>query len=235
MKTALAFAVLSLLVQNTALAQDERRVLSPDGRLEFRIFVTTQPDTQLSRLAYQVRERDEKIVDTSLLGFDLLEQEPLLGENIALMSSSSASGPGFNSLILHYMQNGSLGRYLDVEVRAYNKGIAFRFVIPPSTPVTRLLIAQEATEFAVRHDPTVPLGVPFEAEEVTVTEIPVPGYPKMILESRDGGAYAVVRLVGTTSVPGVAYDGKPPFTGPWRLVLTGPKPRAASDLPGLGR
>ncbi len=235
MKAALGFAVLMLVCQDAALGQDERRVLSPDGRLEFRIFITTPEDSQLSRLAYQVRAGVEKLVDTSLLGFDLLEQEPLLGENIALMSSESSSGPGYKALVLHYMQNGSLGRYLDVEARVYNRGVAFRFTIPPSTPVTRLLIAQEATEFAVRHDPSVPLRVPFESERVTVAEVPVVGFPAMRLESRDAGAYAVVRLSGTTSLPGVVFDGKPPMTGPWRVVLTGPKPRAVADLAGLGK
>ncbi len=233
MRTAFTFAVLTLVFQNAALAQDERRVLSPDGRLEFRIFVTTQPDTQLSRLAYQVRSGEERLVDTSLLGFDLMEQEPLLGENIALMSSTAGSGPGYNSILLHYMQNGSLGRYLDVEARAYNAGIAFRFLIPPSTPVTRLLISQEATEFAVKHDPSLPVRVPFESSKVTITEVPISGYPPMQLESRGQGVYAVVRLRGTTTIPGVAYDGKPPFTGPWRLVLVGPGPRSVSQLYGL--
>ena len=223
-----------MLCSGAALALDERRVLSPDGRLEFRIFVTTQPDTQLSRLAYQVRSGEERLVDTSLLGFDLMEQEPLLGENIALMSSSAGSGPGYNSILLHYMQNGSLGRYLDVEARAYDAGIAFRFLIPPSTPVTRLLISQEATEFAVKHDPSLPVRVPLESDKVTITELPISGYPPMQLESRAQGVYAVVRLHGTTTIPGVAYDGKPPFTGPWRLVLTGPGPRAVSQLHGLG-
>jgi len=38
------------------------------------------------------------------------------------------------------MQNGSLGRRINVEVRAADDGIAFRYVIPRSTPLEELLI-----------------------------------------------------------------------------------------------
>jgi len=233
MRAASGLASLLLLLPCAAFAQDERRVTSPDGRLEFRIFVTSQADTTMPRLAYQVMEEGRTLVGTSLLGFDLLEQEPLLGENAGLVSSKQSSGAGFNSLYTHYMQNGSLGRYLDVEARAYNAGIAFRFVIPHSTPVERLLIAAETTEFGVPHAPAAELSVPFEADRLTVTEIPVPGYPKMALTSQDHGTYAVVRLSGSTTIPHAVYDGRPPFTSPWRIILTGPKPRTLAALPGL--
>ncbi len=56
------------------------------------------------------------------MGLDIYNQEPLLGQNLGLIHSSTASDAGagekYNSLTAEYMQNGSLGRRLNVEVRA---------------------------------------------------------------------------------------------------------------------
>ena len=65
-------AVLILvLFTNAALAQDERRVVSPDGQLEFHLFVNNQEESNLSRIGYQVRYHDKVVIDTSFMGFDL--------------------------------------------------------------------------------------------------------------------------------------------------------------------
>jgi hypothetical protein len=46
-----------------------------------------------------------------------------------------------------YFQNGSLGRRITLEVRPYDDGVAFRYVIPKSTPLNEILIVNEDTEF----------------------------------------------------------------------------------------
>ena len=80
---------------------------------------------------------------TSFLGLAILNQEPLLGENVGLTSSSiHQRHSGYNSLLAKYMQNGSLGRLIDIEARVYNDGVAFRYLIPPSTPLSDLSIAE---------------------------------------------------------------------------------------------
>ena len=83
------------------------------------------------------------------MGLDIRDQEPFLGENPGFMSSDAGSNTKehYNFLVAHYMQNGSLGRRFDVEVRAYDDGVAFRYVIPKSTPLEEILIRDEATEF----------------------------------------------------------------------------------------
>lgn len=125
----IAALVLPLALQGQ---QDERRVVSPNGQLEFRIFVA-QPDGALfSRIGYQVFFRGKPLIAASWMGLDIRDQEPFLGENPGFMSSDSASNPKdhLNSLVAHYMQNGSLGRRLDVEIRASDDGVAFRYLIP---------------------------------------------------------------------------------------------------------
>ncbi len=139
----LAFVVLTC----AAFAQDERRITSPNGQIDFRLFIAVQESNNLPRLAYEVFYHGQPLVKTSFMGLDIEVQEPLLGENVGLTSSSTAKSEKYNSLVAHYMQNGSLGRLIDIEARAYNDGVAFRYVIPRSTPLTEFIITEEATEF----------------------------------------------------------------------------------------
>src|SRR6185369_3259945 len=53
----------------------------------------------------------------------------------------------YNSLIAQYIQNGSLGRRITIEARAYDEGIAFRYYIPRTSTVEDLQIEEELTDF----------------------------------------------------------------------------------------
>src|SRR3954451_1475078 len=111
----LAFLLL-LASFSAAFAQDERRVTSPNGQTEFRIFVADQQDSALSRIAYQVWNGGKCALQTSFMGLDVWDQEPLLGENEGLTEPVSEKHPDYNSLLTHYMQNGSTGRRVDIEI-----------------------------------------------------------------------------------------------------------------------
>jgi len=196
-----------------------RGVESPDGRIEFRIFVTQPREQSLTRPAYQVLYRGKILIDTSFLGLEITDQEPILGENTGLTTSSSRAGASYNSLTVEYLQNGSLGRRLNVEVRVSDNGIAFRYVIPFSTPLADLSIDDEDTEFALPHNPKAPLALPFVLEEpgagwVEITEVPEAKFPRVSLIQTDGSAL-VTQLASR-------YQGKTPFTCPWRVILIGP-------------
>lgn len=208
-----------------AFALDERRVVSPDGQVEFRLFVGSQPESSLSRVAYQLRYRGQLLIDTSYLGFDLYTWEPMLGENVGLISETHSD----HAIKARFMQNGSLARLLDVEVRAFNDGVAFRCTIGKSTGVERLQIADETTEFDLPHAPGTPLTLPFVAEEkgvgwVAISEVPVPGLPRMGLAEEDfaGKKILLSRLTRKQVYPDVVYDGKPPLTLPWRVITIAP-------------
>ncbi len=142
-----AVLIALLLLPFTLKAQDERRVVSPNGQFEFRLFVAQPQGALWGRIGYQVFAAGKLLIATSWMGLDIRDQEPFLGENPGFMSSETGSGDHYKSLVAHYMQNGSLGRRLDVEVRAYDDGVAFRYLIPRSTPLEDILIRDEATEF----------------------------------------------------------------------------------------
>jgi len=188
-----------VLLGTVAFAQDERRITSPNGQIEFRLFISTQPESSLSRIAYQVFSTGKPLINTSFLGLEIQDQEPLLGENVGLTSSTSATSPKYNTLIAKYMQNGSLGRLINVEARAYNEGVAFRYVIPQSTPLIEILIAEEDTEFRT-----------VNPDLVTITESDLKDYPPMHLDKT-----SVTRLARP-------YSGATPLTCPWRIISIRP-------------
>ena len=77
--------VLLLWAAATAFSQDERRIVSPDGQVEFRILIALPEPAALNQLAYEVRFHRMPLIDTSFLGLDILYQ-PLLGAKIGLLS-----------------------------------------------------------------------------------------------------------------------------------------------------
>src|SRR5690349_10988046 len=135
---------------------DPVQVASPDGQLVMRLFIVSPKDSILIRLAYSVSFRGKPLIDTSLLGIALHDVDVLLGETVGLVTSTPASvnepGNRYNSLIAQYIQNGSLGRRVTIEVRAYNDGVAFRYYIPRTSTVEDLQIEEELTDFHFAQD-----------------------------------------------------------------------------------
>lgn len=228
-----AVGLLTLATAGSALAQDQRRVASPDGRIEFRLFVDRPDLASLFRLAYQIDYRGKPLIDTSFLGLQIHNQEPALGENVGLVSSRTASTAQFNTLLAEYMQNGSLGRRINVEVRAYNDGVAFRYIVPKSTPLDPMLLENEGTEFALAEDteavrriaPGSAVPLPFVAEQpglgwVAIHEVPSGDYPPMFLIRQEGNIL-VSQLPSRPGESDLAWEGATPLTCPWRVVAIG--------------
>src|ERR1017187_3792567 len=80
-------ACLLALVAQCAPAQDELRVPSPNGKLELCLLIVEPEPGQLSHLAYQVLLDGKFVLDTSYLGLNIHNQEPMLGENVGLTAS----------------------------------------------------------------------------------------------------------------------------------------------------
>jgi alpha-glucosidase len=249
-------AAFFLLLAGAVFAQDERRVTSPNGQIEFRIFTATQPNSNLSRIAYEVFLKGKPLVQTSYLGLDIQDQEPLLGENVGQTSSTSTTSAKYNSLTAKYMQNGSLGRLINIEARAYNDGVAFRYVIPQSTPLVEFVVTEEATEFRFRAEVSlarvqveeicssnisacvseggagwfVPMS---ETDPISDAVFEVAATWIGIAESKQG-KYPPMRLVRSDPTTYVTrpFPSKPgleattPLNIPWRIISIGPDPKS---------
>jgi len=230
------FAGLGLLLfagSTAVLSQDQQRVTSPDGQIEFRLFVDQPEPAALFRLAYQVMFHGKTLINTSFLGLLVHNQEPALGENLGLMAAKNSSGKQYNSLAADYMQNGSLGRRINVEVRVFNDGVAFRYVVPKSTPLLPMLVENELTEFAFaehvdamnRIAPGAMIALPFVAEQrgvawIAIDELHSGSYPRMYL-ARQEGDILISRLPPGRDESAVAWEGDTPLTGPWRVLAIG--------------
>jgi len=208
-------------------------VVSPDGQLEFRLGVAQPESGALSRLAYQLFYHGKPLIDTSYLGLNIHFQEPLLGENVGLTSSQHSETSRFHSLTAAYMQNGSLARRIDVEVRVANDGVAFRYRVPISSPLMELLLEDETTEFNLAREPVEPGGIdpnayltlPFVMRQpggdwLAITEAGAGGYPKASLV-RSEGTVLLTRLESSPRNPGIVFEGTPPLTCPWRVIIVG--------------
>jgi alpha-glucosidase len=218
---------LLLALPLAAFAQDSVHVASPNGQIEFRVGVILPPAPgSFLRLGYQVSFKGKPLLDTSYLGFLIHNQEPLLGENLGMTASKSGHGEGYNWLLGEFMQNGSLGRRINVEVRAYDQGVAFRYLIPRTSPLEEIVIENEETEFRFARDTSLPFhgdDLPLRVEQaglgwVAITEVPLADYPRMLLDRTDGRTMKVF-LPGQKGAWPV--ESTTPLTTPWRLLLIG--------------
>lgn len=238
-RSLLALLLLPLAIHAEVLEKDdERRVVSPNGQFEFRIFVGHPAGALWTRIGYQLDYRGKPLLSTSWFGLDFRDQEPLLAENAGLMYADSGSNPQehYNYLVMHYVQNGSLGRRLDIEARAWNDGITFRYIIPRTTPLDDFLLRDEVTQFNFA-DPT-PLSrlpkqpdydIPLVFEEPGVGWIAITAAGPEAKSAKNPPTYLIrsdsglqINLARSKTDPTVAYSGATPVTWPWRVVLVGP-------------
>ena len=174
-KQIFASALLALSSLSAALCQDTR-LQSPDGRLSMTFSVdTTSPLTSngSGRLQYALTFKGIPLVDKSQLGLAIGDQLPL-GSNVSITDAKPSSGTDdypllfskvshvhdtYNALTLTVQepstQGGGHGRSMLVEARAYNTGVAFRYLLPaPQRGGGELELRDEETEFRFSQDDT---------------------------------------------------------------------------------
>ena len=226
-----------LLLAGSAHAQDARTVVSPDGQLEFRLFTRVPEGNTLNSLAYQVWRRGRLLLDTSYLGLNIHFQEPLLGENVGLSSDKKLSGGHYNGLWADYLQTSTTGRRIQLEVRVWNDGVAFRYTIPPSALLMDFLLEDDATEFHFAQDAVdgrpARAEMPYAEQEadgewIGISELGVAGVPATQL-LRANAHSLVTHLPDKPHDPNVAFEGKTPWVSPWRMIAV------TGDRAGLGK
>ncbi len=140
-------------------------VLSPDGLIELRFSIT--PGS--GQLVYEVVYKGKPLLDKSNLGFDL-EDQPALGSSLQIASSTpfkigeTYNVPAGKSNPVHNECNGvsvallettRSARRFTVEARAYNDGVAFRYLIPDEPRTKDVRIVNEKTQFVIAEDATM--------------------------------------------------------------------------------
>jgi alpha-glucosidase len=141
---------------------------SPDGRLEiaFHTLAKGEPSPAGGQLAYEASFQGKPVIARSSLGL-LLEGSPLLGAEVRILCADTTahdetyrlvhgkSNPvrnHYNALLLELEETRPAARRLTLEVRAYDDGLAFRYLVPDQAAVKAFRLAAEKTEFRIPRD-----------------------------------------------------------------------------------
>jgi len=138
-------------------------VSSPDHQIA--LYFKVQPGKQATgtdgQLVYAVTFHQKKIFEDSALRLELADQAPL-GAAVHIAGATAGSGVDdyslvagktsavhdpYNSLTLQARESGGAGRVFEIEARAYDSGLAFRYRVPAQPALPRYQLTQEDTEF----------------------------------------------------------------------------------------
>ena len=229
---------------------------SPNGRIELKFNLVDSPHGERCA-AYRIEFDEREIVGESLLGLLLRDGAHLLsGFRVVECKETYHDGTwepvyGERSLIRdEYTQlevllkeNKEPFRLLAVQFRAYNEGVAFRYLLPEQDGFRDFVIAEEFTQFNLPDGSMVyeehgsegeySRVAPREVEpncEVPLTIEYAHGKVACLLEA-DLYDYALMRLSvlrAATNILRVALagevKGQTPFASPWRVFILGDKP-----------
>jgi hypothetical protein len=218
---------LFLLAATAAFAADSLHAVSPNGKIDVELSVEQQERTDsFVRLTYRLTYEGKPLLDTSYMGLWIRAQEPILGENLGFTASKPLNGPGYSGFLGEYIQNGSLGKEIRVEFRAYDDGVAFRYLIPRGTSLDNFLIESDESQFHfAQATPLASIAPPPVVIEqkglawVRIEEVGVEGQPKIAFEKRGPNLLGIKFILRPDDV---GLDRPAPFTGPWRVITIAP-------------
>ena len=148
-------------------------IKSPNGALEISIATRNAAvEASSGQLSYRIVFRGQTVVDWSNLGL-LLEGGSIIGSAVKLDSSRESSEDEtwksvqgkastirnhYNALAVETVETGETAARLMIEARAYDDGVAFRYVVPEQPGIRELRMLNEVTQFRLAKDgPAFPL------------------------------------------------------------------------------
>lgn len=150
--------------QNTP--DNRLRVKSPDGQIEFALGEAGF-EPGVNELRYAVDFHGKWLMDESVLGLKL-EDQPALGPGMRKVhvhtgqADESYTIPvGKTSSVLNRYNSALIdladdsGRKLSIEIRAFDDGVAFRYIIPAQGAIHKVRIERELTQFKYNNDATL--------------------------------------------------------------------------------
>lgn len=170
---AVVLCLLALLAVRTAPAQNSAqnsaqkndtpaaKVTSPDGQIVLLLFDATVPGADLR---YAVEFHGKRMIEQSKLGLEF-DGQPELGQGMRMTGSQPESADesytipvgktrtvrnNYNGVRAEFEAAG--GRKLAIEARAFDDGVAFRYMVPEQPGLEQVKITREDTEFAFAKD-----------------------------------------------------------------------------------
>ncbi len=151
-------------------AQMQTTLSSPDGQIVMRFDAKSAQGARGAegRLVYSIAFHGKSVMDDSGLALEL-DGQPTLGSSARIVRTEASNGiddytmqfqkvghvrDAYNSLVLHVAEAATPHRELVIEARAYNNGVAFRYLIPNQDGLKEIRLRQEDTEFRLPTDAT---------------------------------------------------------------------------------
>jgi alpha-glucosidase len=172
MRRTLFFSFLfSILSGSFAAAQTPNaagtQLKSPEGQIVFLLSDAPKGEPASNGLHYSVEFRGKRLLDDSFLGLKL-QGQPALGSGMRRVNArtsehdetytipvgkTSTVRDHYNSTVADFEDES--GRKLSVEIRAYDDGVAFRYVVPAQSSLSKVRVEHELTEFTFAKDATL--------------------------------------------------------------------------------
>lgn len=156
-----SFLFILILLANCAFANPGITIASPDKKIVFRL------STDQSGLLYMVSYKGQLLIDNSRLsisvkgggafGRDIILGKPVfkkLDETYNLIAGKSGRIHSVsNDLLISATERSGLKRQLDIEIRVFNDGTAFRYRIPSQHEWKNVEVTDEANTFNLTQNP----------------------------------------------------------------------------------
>lgn len=144
----------------TVSAQQNISLSSPDGKLKFLLKITPES------VSYEVNYKKQPLVDNSLLGFSFDSGEfgsglktgkvrrRKIDETYELVVGKVSSARNHcNELVVPLQEKTAPGRLINLVVRAFNDGVAFRYEFPEQEKWNSYIMYDEKTQFNLNGNP----------------------------------------------------------------------------------
>jgi len=202
------YAVYLTLIAAPAAAQDQLRVISPDGKNEVSVQIVE------GRLTYGVQRNGRSVIMPSLLGFEFARMR-MLRDSVRITGATRRSvnttwtqpwgevarvRDHHNELRVSVAESAAPRREFLVAFRAFNDGIGFRYEFPDQPNLKEFEILDELTQFAMADDSRA-WWIPSNRARLDRSEMLYSSSPLSILDSvqtpltmeaRDGRTFLVI-------------------------------------------
>lgn len=240
------------LFQGPLFATDLHTLHSPDQQVSISFSLEKGVPT------YQTFYQQEQLINPSILGFEFKNQPALTG-NFVIESIDKTTvdeewerpwGPtklvrnNYRQLQVNLIETSHLERRITLVFRAFNDGVAFRYVLPKQPNLSKFAITSELTQFALADDFTAwSIPANFDSYELEYKQTPVSAVNSAntpITLKSTAGSYLSIHEAALTNyagmtlqqgkakttlesnlVPwpdGIKVKGSTPFNSPWRTI-----------------
>jgi alpha-glucosidase len=229
-------------------------VSSPDGNLTISLTLAAKPQPYAAgeRAYYQVTYKGAPVLSDSPLGLDIQGADPL-DKDLEVVSSDKRTHDSawenafgtkrtvpdrYNELTVALREKNAPNRRVDIVLRAYDEGVAFRYVLPKQEAIGDFTLAAENTGFFFAADASAyalnmgRFNTHNEGEyaRTALRDIkPASIINLPLLVEMPGGIWAALLEADLTDYPGMYLGGVPGIPNALAAKLSTPPTRKADE------